>query len=271
MEGEGDGAAAPVPPEEARDVGDGGVGLPAEEIGAGAQRGAGVDVDDGGSVGPPGTDQGAGAGAGEAIPEQAAEDDTSALKKKKKKRVGGIMFAEVIVVEQVTQPPSLPPHIPRPSTYDRANGECPLTCHIPRPREYDHASGEHPPSSPTCRPGGNPGGNLKSISPRCYLFEVAFVWELTKETIVLPLGCLQGGVRRSRPPLRYRSSPLPPPPFSSPPPPPKRFAPGHLAPSSKAPRPHPPAAHPAHWARCFIQPRALLRDLSTRHCPVSSL
>ena len=39
-----------------------------------------------------------------------------------------------------------------------------------------------------------PGGaNLKSISHRCYLFEVAFVWELTKETIVLPLGCLQGG------------------------------------------------------------------------------
>ena len=32
-----------------------------------------------------------------------------------------------------------------------------------------------------------------SISHRCYLFEVAFVWELTKETIVLPLGCLQGG------------------------------------------------------------------------------
>ena len=44
-------------------------------------------------------------------------------------------------------------------------------------------------------PGGNPGANLKSISHRCYLFEVAFVWELTKETIVLPLGCLQGGVR----------------------------------------------------------------------------
>ena len=35
--------------------------------------------------------------------------------------------------------------------------------------------------------------NLESISHRCYLFEVAFVWELTKETIVLPLGCLQGG------------------------------------------------------------------------------
>ena len=42
-------------------------------------------------------------------------------------------------------------------------------------------------------PGGNPGANLKSISHRCYLFEVAFVWELTKETIYLPLGCLQGG------------------------------------------------------------------------------
>ena len=31
-----------------------------------------------------------------------------------------------------------------------------------------------------CHPGGNPGANLKSISHRCYLFEVAFVWELTK-------------------------------------------------------------------------------------------
>jgi len=44
-------------------------------------------------------------------------------------------------------------------------------------------------------PGGNPGANLKSISHRCYLFEVAFVWELTQETIVLPMGCLQGGRR----------------------------------------------------------------------------
>jgi len=32
-------------------------------------------------------------------------------------------------------------------------------------------------------PGGNPGANLKSISHKCHLFEVAFVWELTKETI----------------------------------------------------------------------------------------
>ena len=34
--------------------------------------------------------------------------------------------------------------------------------------------------------------NFMSISHRCYLFEVAFVWELTKETIDLHLGCLQG-------------------------------------------------------------------------------
>jgi len=47
----------------------------------------------------------------------------------------------------------------------------------------------------THHPGGNPGANLMSISHRCYLFQVAFVWELTKETIVLPLGCLQGGCK----------------------------------------------------------------------------
>jgi len=36
--------------------------------------------------------------------------------------------------------------------------------------------------------------NIKSISHRYHLFEVAFVRELTTETINLPLGCLQGGV-----------------------------------------------------------------------------
>ena len=35
--------------------------------------------------------------------------------------------------------------------------------------------------------------NLKSISHRCHFFDVAFVWELTKETIHLPVGCLQSG------------------------------------------------------------------------------
>ena len=37
--------------------------------------------------------------------------------------------------------------------------------------------------------------NLKSITDRCYLFEAAFNWELTQETIHLPLGFLKGGVR----------------------------------------------------------------------------
>ena len=48
-----------------------------------------------------------------------------------------------------------------------------------------------PPSSH--HPDGNPEANLKSISHRCYLREAAFQWELTKATIDLPLGCLQGG------------------------------------------------------------------------------
>ena len=40
-------------------------------------------------------------------------------------------------------------------------------------------------------PGGNPGENLKSISHRCYVREVASQLELTTETY-LPLDCLQG-------------------------------------------------------------------------------
>ena len=47
---------------------------------------------------------------------------------------------------------------------------------------------QHPRQPLTLHHGGNPGAILKSISHKCYLFEVAFVWELTKETIVLPLG-----------------------------------------------------------------------------------
>ena len=41
-------------------------------------------------------------------------------------------------------------------------------------------------------PGVELWANLKSISHKCHLEEVAFVWELTRETIHLPLGCLQG-------------------------------------------------------------------------------
>ena len=43
-----------------------------------------------------------------------------------------------------------------------------------------------PAPSPSSHPGGNPGANLKSISHRCQPILVAFVWELTKETIYLP-------------------------------------------------------------------------------------
>ena len=52
---------------------------------------------------------------------------------------------------------------------------------------------EQLPSQPTPHPGVELRANLKSISHRCHLFEVAIVWELTKETIHLPLGYLQGG------------------------------------------------------------------------------
>ena len=48
-------------------------------------------------------------------------------------------------------------------------------------------------------PGVELRANLKSISPRCHPFEVAFVWDLTKETIHLPLGCLPGGWLSQRP------------------------------------------------------------------------
>ena len=43
---------------------------------------------------------------------------------------------------------------------------------------------------PYPHPGGNPQANLNSISHRCHLREVAFEWELTKETINLPQGYL---------------------------------------------------------------------------------
>ena len=42
-------------------------------------------------------------------------------------------------------------------------------------------------------PGVELRANLKSISHKCHLFEVAFVSELTTVTIHLPLSCLQGG------------------------------------------------------------------------------
>jgi len=68
--------------------------------------------------------------------------------------------------------------------------------------------GQHQSPSARDRHSTHPGvelrANLKSISHRCYLFEVAFVWELTKETIDLPLGRLQGGAPSARD--RHRTS-----------------------------------------------------------------
>ena len=56
-------------------------------------------------------------------------------------------------------------------------------------------------------PGGNLGANLKSISHRCHPILVAFVWELTKETVHLPLGCLQGGSYALKSPVHLEYPP----------------------------------------------------------------
>jgi hypothetical protein len=56
--------------------------------------------------------------------------------------------------------------------------------------EGGHARHRHP--SPPWPPGVELRGNLESISHRCYLSEVSFAGELTKATIYLPLGRLDG-------------------------------------------------------------------------------
>ena len=76
----------------------------------------------------------------------------------------------------------------RPSS--RRSGSVVETCALPM---FAFATCRRETSLLTTHPGGNPGANLKSISHRCYLILVAFVWKLTKETIELPLGCLLGG------------------------------------------------------------------------------
>ena len=61
-----------------------------------------------------------------------------------------------------------------------------------------HLDPPFPQTPASSHPGGNPGANLKSISHRCHPILVEFVWKLTKETIDLPLGCLQGGLGSDR-------------------------------------------------------------------------
>ena len=66
---------------------------------------------------------------------------------------------------------------------DEGDDSSPTIGSIAAPRRY---SVFHP------HPGVELRANLKSISHRCRLFGVAFVWELTKETINLPLGLSPG-------------------------------------------------------------------------------
>ena len=77
------------------------------------------------------------------------------------------------------------------------------TCMYIYTHVYMHKYGGHPDArardaahgvTPNPHPAVGLRANLESISYRCRLFEVAFVWELTKETIRMPLGCLQGGL-----------------------------------------------------------------------------
>jgi len=80
----------------------------------------------------------------------------------------------------------VPPWTPGPPCDNSKGRDFSVGGHVPT-RTHDVLHGcEH-------HPGDNPGANLKPISHRCHPILVAFVWELTKETIDLPLGCLQGG------------------------------------------------------------------------------
>ena len=50
------------------------------------------------------------------------------------------------------------------------------------------------PQQSQSHPGGNPGANIKSISHRCHLFEVAFDWELTKKLSFCPWVASRAGI-----------------------------------------------------------------------------
>ena len=50
--------------------------------------------------------------------------------------------------------------------------------------------------------------NLKSISHTCHPVLLAFLWELTEETIDLPLGCLPGVKHETSQPCALASSML---------------------------------------------------------------
>ena len=69
------------------------------------------------------------------------------------------------------------------------------------PREWSSSVKKHGTESQRLKnhPGGNPWAKLKSISFRCYLVEVAFEWELTKETINFAPGLPPGRIEERVP------------------------------------------------------------------------
>ena len=94
----------------------------------------------------------------------------------------------------------------RPSTLPKSR----CTAYTRRPTSYTSTltsliSPHKPQTLQQAHPGGNTGGNIKSISHRCNPVLVAFVWELTEETVDLPLGCLQGGVAPNKPWLLWHA------------------------------------------------------------------
>ena len=113
--------------------------------------------------------------------------------------------------DQIAYPLSLPPPCPHNLiTYLRLIGARPvhLIPSISGADQERHSAGpDRRPRAPPETAGasihseGNAGANLKSISHRFCLPEVASEWELIKHTIYLPLGYLQGGPdRRPRAP-----------------------------------------------------------------------
>ena len=74
------------------------------------------------------------------------------------------------------------------------------SCHVPGTWQHGTCSGR----IRLVHPGGNPGANRKSISHRCHPILVAFVWELTAETIDLPWVASRADQRKVTPHIAGR-------------------------------------------------------------------
>jgi len=73
---------------------------------------------------------------------------------------------------------------------DTFTGHCPWT--HSEDLDLTPLGRKHPRTRSAPPPGVELNAYLKSISHRCHLYEEAFVWKLTKQTIHLLLVCLQG-------------------------------------------------------------------------------